>query len=139
MHKVQVLDDVVPSNINSVVGKSNGLYRVIGEDPFIQFDIAKFHLKGRDTGIISFDFFCENAEGTPVIEIYWSSLNSAESELTVVRLDSRNGRLIVPMSAMPAWLLASHVLSVRFDLQNRASCGAFKFENIKFLQRNSAE
>ncbi|MGZ8933261.1 MAG: hypothetical protein ACXW04_00030 [Methylobacter sp.] len=138
MHKVQAVDDVVPSNMNSIMRQSDGYYRVIGDDPFIRFDISKLHLKGRDAGIISFDFTCKKMEGAPIIEIYWSSPSNSEGALTVVRLDGHNGRLIVPIDAMPAWLLAPHILSVRFDVLDRASCEAFKFENIRFLQRNSA-
>jgi hypothetical protein len=137
MFRVLSLDDVAPSYMNSVMRQHDGYYRVIGNDPLIEYDISKLNLKGRDAGIISFDFTCEKIQGTPVIELYWSSPSNPESELTVVRLDGHNGRLIVPIDAMPAWLLAPHILSVRFDVQDCASCGAFKIENIRFLQRNA--
>jgi hypothetical protein len=140
MRQVYEVPKDVPTTLNSVAQLGNGHYRVIGDDPFVRFDISDLRLRGRDAGIMSFDFSCESigAPPAPGIEIYWASSGNAESEITSVILDGRSGLLIVPMDAAPAWLLATHILSLRLDIRNRKHCSEFKLENIRFFQRQSA-
>ncbi len=56
-----------------------------------------------------------------------------------MRFDGADGRLIVPLDAAPAWLLAKKIRSIRFDVADEHSCRAFSVENVRFLQRHGAD
>lgn len=139
MHHIREITKDIQITLNSVVQVGNSGFRVNGENPFVRFDISGWHLSGRNAGIVSFDFTCDKIGPSPKIEIYWASSENAESELTVVRLEGRNGHLIVPMDAAPAWLLAKNILSIRFDVQDQNSCSVFKIENVNFFQRHGID
>jgi hypothetical protein len=125
-------------DINSVSILDDGGYQVIGEDPYIRFDISKLDLSGKDAGLVSFSFSCERGLGpTPIIEFFWSSKDLSESEMTVSRFDGRSGVLILPVDTTPSWLLAEKLQTIRFDVRDKASCNTFSIQNISFLQRNA--
>lgn len=139
MQKVRSLPDSASPVLASVAREASGVYRVTGDDPHITFDISAWKLAGRDAGILAFDFECEAAGSAPVLEIYWATDVNAESELTVTRFDGKDGRLLVPMDAAPAWLLARELRRIRFDVRASDSCRMFRIGNIAFLQRHGAE
>ena len=140
MRLVKELPQTARKALNAVKESDNGYYRPIAKDPFIRIDISDWHLSGRQAGILSFDFLCKSeSREPPLIELYWASATNTESELTVVRFRGENGRLIVPMDAAPAWLLAGELRSIRFDVADSASCSEFKIENVKLFQRHGAD
>lgn len=138
MREVTRLPAHAPATPADVVAEAGGAYRVTGADPHITFDVAAWHLSGRQAGILAFDFACESAGPPPVIELYWATDRTTESETTVVRFNGHNGRMIVPMDAAPAWLLAHEIRRLRFDIGSRDSCRSFRVDNIRLLQRPGA-
>lgn len=126
------------SNLNSLEILKNNYYQINGDDPSITFDISDLNLNGKDVGLISFDFKCDdNLEPFPKIEFYWDSNTVSQGEMTVTRFNARNGRLVVPVDSVPSWLLTNNLRTIRFDLLTQKSCKVFKIGNINLLQRNS--
>ena len=139
MRQVHTISGDNPISLNSAVQLDRGKYLVNGDNPSVSFDISYSHLKGRDVGIVSFSFSCEGIGPPPEVTIHWSSLNNAESELTSVRLEGRNGRMIVPIDAAPAWLLAKEIRSIRFGISDQKSCRVFSIQDVAFFRRRASE
>ncbi len=114
---------------------TNQKYQVLGKDPFIVYDISKYNLSGKDAGLLSFDFICNNKHKKPKLELYWSADDYGFTEKAVVRFNVHNGHVIVPLDAMPRWINAKHIKNVRIDLQKHTDCKVFSIENLKLNQR----
>jgi hypothetical protein len=138
MREVKRLPAGGPATPTNVVAEVGGAYRVTGADPHITFDVTAWHLSGRQAGILGFDFACESAGSPPVIELYWATDGTDESETTVVRFNGRNGRMLVPLDSAPAWLLAREIRHLRFDIASSDSCRSFRIDNIRLYQRPGA-
>jgi hypothetical protein len=140
MRLVHPLPASAPASPSAVEALGDGRFRVVGPHPRVGFDLSGWHLRGRDAGILSLDFHCERAGGPPpVLELRWASASNAETELTRVRFDGRDGRLIVPLDASPAWLLASEIRSLGLELTDERSCRSFRVADARLLQRHGVE
>ncbi|CAG9177798.1 hypothetical protein CURE108131_05475 [Cupriavidus respiraculi] len=135
MRTVQRLPADATAIYTDVVREPDGAYRVTGADPHITFDISSWGLAGRQAGIVGFDFSCEAAGPPPVIEFYWATDRTDESEGTVLRFNGRSGRILVPVDSAPAWLLAKQIRRIRFDVGSPESCRSFRVDNIRLNQR----
>jgi hypothetical protein len=120
---------------NNTKAIDNESYKVLGSDPFIVYDISKYNLAGKDAGLLSFDFTCDNKNAKPKLELYWSADDYGITEKTVVRFNVHNGHAIVPLDAMPRWMNARHIKNVRIDLQNQTDCKVFSIKNLNLNQR----
>ena len=136
---VRLLSNDEPRSLNSVTDAGNGHYLVNGPNPSVRFDISDWHLKGSDVSIVAFDFACEQIKPSPIVTIRWTSSSNGEGESTALRFRGRNGRMVVPVDAMPAWLLAKDIRSIRFGVSDRNSCRAFWIENVGFFQRRASD
>ena len=110
-------------------------YQVIGNDPFIVYDISQHVISGSDAGILSFDFLCDKENTKPRMQVFWSADDYGITEKTSVRFNAHNGHVIVPLDAMPRWISAGQIKQVRIDLQNHTDCNVFSIENLKISQR----
>lgn len=116
-----------------------GQYAVTGADPYMRFDLSAAQVRGRDVGLLSFDFACELATEEPAIELYWTTSRSPESRYNFFGFRGKQGRLIVPVDSAPTWLLADRILSIRFDVEEQLSgCRKFSIRNIELLRRSAA-
>jgi hypothetical protein len=138
MTLVHALSGSAPTSISSLEVLAEGSFRVVGPDPGVGFDVSGLGLAGRDAGIVSLDFRCEKKGEPPLLEVRWASAGNPEGDLTRVRFLGNDGRLLVPVDASPAWLLAAEVRSLRIDVVDAASCGALRIANVKLLQRHGA-
>jgi len=138
MREVKRLLAGAPATLTDAVAENGGDYRVTGADPHITFDVTGWRLSGSQAGILSFDFTCEAAGPPPVIELYWATDRTDESETTVLRFNGRNGRMLVPLDSAPAWLLAQQIRRLRFDVASRDSCRSFRIDNVRLYQRPGA-
>ena len=136
-HLINNITDSKLVTINSITRTGNGSFQPSGEDPFLRFDIQGLHIDGEDAGLLSFDFKCEINGSDPIIEVYWANEMFRENELMVSRFLGKDGVLIVPLDATPAWLLARKLKSIRIDIADKNSCKTFTINNIQLLQRNS--
>lgn len=110
-------------------------YQVIGNDPFIVYDISQHVISGSDAGILSFDFLCDKENTKPRMQVFWSADDYGITEKTSVHFNAHNGHVIVPLDAMPRWISAGQIKQVRIDLQNHTDCNVFSIENLKISQR----
>ena len=123
-------------SFSTLQDKMKAVGHVAGGNDNSTIDISRLHLKGRDIGILSVDFACEKtSDRVPVIKLYWSSSTNPESEATVLRFNGSNGRLLVPVDADPAWLLAPQILSLRFVLEDPTVCRIYRVDNLTLYQR----
>jgi hypothetical protein len=135
MKLVRPVDKDLQPGLNSVDQIDNGHFLVTGADPYVRYDLSGWKLSGRDAGVLGFDFFCEISGPVPIIEIFWASSRNHERGETRIQLNGVDGRLIVPLDADPAWLLAEEIKSLRFDVLDQSSCKSFKIEDIELFQR----
>lgn len=138
MTLVHTLKSDSHSLLHSIEKIDNSRFMITGIDPFIRFNISDWNLMGREAGVLSFDFSCEQHGPDPILELYWASSQNNESEQTVLRFNGVEGRLIIPLDADPAWLLADKIKSIRLDIANHRSCRSFSIDNIKLFQRANA-
>jgi hypothetical protein len=140
MRTVHTLPASAPES--SVEARGDGRYRVVGRRPRIRFDLSRLALDGTDAGILSLDFRCERAGGPPPsISVRWSSASNpdAEADHTRARFEARDGRLLVPLDASPAWLLANELRSLHLEVSDEPSCTTFQVKDARLLQRHGAD
>jgi len=134
MQKVPVAPSM--SGFNSIKPLDHGEFLIEGADPYVRYDISKANLSGKDAGLLSFEFSCEDPSASPMVNIYWASSGNPEGAQTVFSFKGESGHLIVPVDSAPAWLLASKLLTLRFDIEEGAeTCTKFKLQNIELMRR----
>jgi len=135
MELIQIVNNDAPAVLHSVRQIESGHFQVTGKDPFVRYDLSPWNLRGRDAGVLGFDFSCERTGPDPVIEIFWASGRNGESGNTMFHLSAVDGRLIVPLDTDPGWLLAEEIKSLRIDVQDKESCSSFRIDNVSLFQR----
>jgi hypothetical protein len=97
------------------------------------------HIRGRDAGLLRFDFACLGLLATPTIAIYWVEAGANLDERSVVRLPAADGAVMVPLDAAPRWLLSKNLGALRFDVADPAPCMALTLRNIVLAQRQEVD
>lgn len=114
----------------------NGIYKVLGSDPSLSFDMSGFTVSGRSAGLLKLDFACVNRNAEPRIQIFWWGDNhEGPFEAASVRFTADDGALIVPMDASPRWVMMERIKGIRIDLDNPSACGAIKVNDAGLFQR----
>ena len=132
------VDSAAPSGFSGVRVLGNGSYAIEGSDPHVRFDISESALSGRQAGVLSFDFSCEQPSAAPMVGIYWSAPGVPESEMTFLTFRGHQGRLLVPIDSAPSWLLAGKLNTLRFDIDGDSTgCQKFTLRNVELLARNA--
>jgi hypothetical protein len=139
MKEVQSLQNGARVTLQDVVAEGPGQYRITGANPIIIFDVSSWGMAGWDAGILSFDFNCEENKSPPLIEFYWASNENKASNLTMAQFHATNGRLLVPLDAAPAWLLAERIEKVYFKVASMNVGRVFRISDIRFLQRLASQ
>lgn len=119
-------------NVQAIDGEK---YQIIGKDPFIVYDISKYNLSGKDAGLLSFNFTCDNKNVKPRLQLFYSADDYAITPKTVVTFTVSNGPIIVPLDVMPRWISAKHIKKIRMNLYKQTDCKVFSIENLKINQR----
>lgn len=132
------VDSAAPSGFSGVRVLGNGSYAIEGSDPHVRFDISGSALSGRQAGVLSFDFSCEQLSAAPMVGVYWSAPGVPESEVTFLTFRGHQGRLLVPIDSAPSWLLAGKLNTLRFDIDGDSTgCQKFTLRNVELLARNA--
>lgn len=118
---------------------TDGRYAASGPSTSFRLDLGDLGVAGRDAGILSFDFHCERLGARPNIEIRWATDRNPESELTALRFEAWDGRLIVPLDAAPTWLLAHRIRSMSLNVLGDPSCRTLSIQSIRLFQRHGAD
>ena len=135
MREVARIDTSNPIGMNAVEPIGAGTFQIFGTNPWVSFDLAAAHIRGRDAGLLRFDFACLGARATPTIEIYWAESGSNPDESKVIRFPATNGTLIVPLDAAPRWLLSQDLGILRFGVADPTPCTAYAIRNVILEQR----
>ncbi|MDZ5434237.1 hypothetical protein T3H00_16395 [Pseudomonas fluorescens] len=113
--------------------------KVSGPDPQLIFDVSSLSLAGQDSGVLRFDFSCKNKQQDPRIQLFWwGDTFEGPTEALSVKFNAENGSIVVPLEALPLWLMMKKIVGLRIDLDNSASCTSVKFKHLA-LYRNSVE
>jgi hypothetical protein len=100
------------------------------------FAIHAKNLKGKDAGLLSFEVQCTPADRKPELAIYWSGKGvPPNDERTRVRIMARNGRMIVPMDALPSWLLSPALETLMIVTESRDSASVIRISDVRLMQR----
>lgn len=125
--------DFAKKGLNNVKEVVTGKFQVTGKMPYIVYNISQYNLSGKEAGLLSFDFTCNNIK--PKLEVYWSADANPMTEKAVVRFNADSGHMIVPLDAMPRWLNAKHLTKIRIGLPNQYTCKIFTIKNVDLSQR----
>lgn len=113
--------------------------KVSGPDPQLIFDVSNLSLAGQDSGVLRFDFSCKNEHQDPRIQLFWwGDTIEGPTEALSVKFNAENGSIVVPLEALPLWLMMKKIVGLRIDLDNAASCTSVKFKHLA-LYRNSVQ
>lgn len=135
--EVKMLEEGATVQTNDVVRDEDGFYQRIGGTPYVRFEMSDMNMSGRDAGVLSFDYSCQDIGPEAELEIAWATADNGEQGGMAMRLHARNGRLLVPMDSSPAWLLAKKIVSLKFSPVGKDVCASFSVRNVKLFQRDS--
>jgi len=127
--------DVVTRNTHDIQITQKGKYQSIGANPFIVYDISQSHISGKNAGILSFDFACDNDKAKSALQVFYSTDIHPIEENTSISFIVHNGHVMVPLDAMPSWYMSKYIQQIRIDVQNPTEYGVFTIKNIKLNQR----
>ena len=120
----------------SVAPDRKGGYLLKDERSDLVFAIHAKNLKGKDAGLLSFEVQCTPADRKPELAIYWSGKGvPPNDERTRVRFKARNGRMIVPMDAVPSWLLSPALETLMIVTESRDSASVIRISDVRLMQR----
>lgn len=110
-------------------------YQVTGQNPTISFSLENLNLSGRDAGILGLDFACSPRHTPQSFEVTWQSPSLSPDQKTTVQFDAKKGRLLVPLDAVPSWLLATKISQLQLKLLAPNACRDFSITNVQLFQR----
>lgn len=134
--EVQPVRDIsatVQPSLQAVQSLKNNRYRVTGANPTLTFDLSSLNLKGRDAGLLAFDFACTHRRKA-TFPIHWQSQPTNDADANQVQIKALNGKQLVPLDASPRWLLANHITTLQFAPTDTA-CPEFSLANVTLYQR----
>ncbi len=140
MRTVVALDKAYIDTLLDAEATGNDLYRVTGPTPGLTFDLSKANIRGRDAGLLSFDYECQNRNAKPAIELQWAPAGAAfdprtaDSRMTMA-FPGGKGTMIVPLDTTPRWLLSPTLGKLHIQLKTPDGCTIFKLSNIVLAQR----
>ncbi len=113
-------------------------YRLLGARPELAYDVRGRKLKGREAGLLSFDLVGVPPGRVCHIRVYWSAKGLPESEGTSMGMLARGGRNIVPLDAVPSWLLSDDLENIRLRVVDRTGIEEIRIGGVALLQRRNA-
>lgn len=134
---VKTLDLTTIATLHAVEKTGQETYRVTDKDPSITFDVENLNLKGRDAGILAFDFASDSSGASAIVTVGWESRTIGSSSKTnMVRFSAKNGKVLVPLDAAPRWLLAEGIKTIRVAIAEPVHCKTFAISNVTLFQRS---
>ena len=112
-------------------------YRITGPNPQVNFNLSDLNLKGRDAGILTFDFSSDQ-NAAAVLEGRWSSESIGSSEgNAVIRFSAKKGKVVVPLDTAPRWFLAKGIRTLQIGVVNLAPGSTFSLDQVSLFQRSA--
>jgi hypothetical protein len=117
------LQPVQPLNLTSatlqgIEKTDSSTYRVTSNAPAVTFNVENLNLKGRDAGLLAFEFSSRSPRVPMTLKVDWQSdLTQPASRTTPIRLSAKKGMILVPLDAAPRWLLAKKVKTIRVAIE----------------------
>ncbi len=100
-----------------------------------RFDISNDQPRGRDAGLLRFDFECIDRKLDPRIVVGWSGTSGEEADVQGdLRFTGDDGALIVPLYGYPRWSLLDGVREITISLEDPAACGSFRVKDAGLAQ-----
>ena len=120
--------------LHNLVPEAN-LFRVVGTDPYLWFDVALPNFTGQSVGLLKFDLTCDGAPN-PQIRIFWwgDDMQGADTEHSLT-FTAANGTVIIPLDAYPNWLGLKQVKGLRLDLETVGACQTLSVQRASLNQR----
>jgi hypothetical protein len=103
----------------------------------LTWDLSATSLAGRDAGMLTFDFACQEPSADITLEVRWAGPAAMPDATTTVRFRSAR-RLAVPLDAAPRWLLAPAIGLLEIRVADSATCRQFSLGNVTLSQRRIA-
>lgn len=131
--------DAPASSLHDVEHVEANVYRVRGVSPSITFDLQQMDLRGRDAGLLQFEFSCEGSRTRPVLGIAWSEEGGAFDPSAALKISGVKGIAIVPLDSAPRWLLSKRISNLRLTLPEASGCATFTLKNVLLAQRKDVD
>jgi len=138
MRDVLPLDPTRAAAVMDAERQADGTYKITGALPALQFDLTAQRLRGRDAGLLRFDFRCLVRSVRPTVVVRWTGPDGLFNNSKTVYFPSQGTTMIVPLDAAPRWLLSPNVGTLRLEFRPEG-CTAFSLDNIALAQRTEVE
>jgi hypothetical protein len=138
MEPVVALDATAVKSVSGLEQGVDGRFRMTGGTTSVTYTIPIARLRGRDAGLLAFDFACLSRRVKPRFTLRWSSADAPTSSANVIAFSGREGRMIVPVDSAPRWLLAPGIEQVTLELIEADGCAEFTLANVALAQRRAA-
>ncbi|MGE7962608.1 hypothetical protein ACQKPC_09555 [Pseudomonas sp. NPDC089918] len=137
--KLNLLSDLssTPFSTKDFSGQGESL-RVSGPDPQLIYDVSSLALSGKTSGMLRFDFSCEDKQQEPRIQLFWwGDTYDGPNEALSVKFNAEDGSIVVPLEALPLWLTMKTIAGLRIDLDNPAACTSIKLKHLALYKNNT--
>jgi hypothetical protein len=127
-----------PTALRQAQASGTGQYVIDGATAELSWDLSAAALTGKDAGILTFDFSCEESPVKDLaLEAGWSAPGSVPNETTSVRFQAAP-RVAIPLDAAPRWLMAPAIGSLQIRIAAPGGCRRFSVRNVALWQRRVA-
>ena len=137
LESVARLSDQVPMERVALSDNSTGSWEVTGAKPGVNFDIAELNLSGDEAGILVFDLETSDPDEYMVLDVAWEGVGDEPSPDRKVTFAGKSQRFVVPLDAMPRWLLCEHLQSLSIKVTNIAAQATMTIKNVELFQRRA--
>jgi hypothetical protein len=136
MEKVLEKNDFKVVGKNDIQVKDENTYKVLGNDPFVAYNLSQYKLSGQSVGILKFDFRCTSEGKKSKIQVFWwGDKQKGAFEENSIFFEVRNGTNIIPLDAAPRWYLLDEIKGLRIDFHNSNACQSFSIKNLSLNAR----
>ena len=139
MRVVVDLDGEHAAAMANVAAEAADSFRVIGPHPAVTYDLSAAHIRGRDAGLLQFEYVCKNGSAKPILGVSWTANGVGPDPQNMVHFPARKGTFIVPLDAAPRWILSPVLDTLRIEMIDPAGCEAFTLRRVILLQRTDVD
>lgn len=134
MRKVHDLD-VSSAEVFGGQRTVSGLFAPEGNSLSLRFNLRALNVAGRNAGILQFNLTCESKPRKWAMSASWTSPEHGQG---AVQFGGRNGTHIVPLDAIPRWLLSPSLDTLMLTISD-SDCTELRLSDVKLLQRIDAD
>ncbi len=114
-----------------VAGKSQGKWRIVGNDPFVDYALAA-PILARDAPLLAFDLTCDGSTAPVALQIFWRKSGDPHfTESSSKRLNVNPGTVVVDLAQAPGWRSVDELARVRIDIDSSTTCPSFNLSNVE--------